>query len=161
MFSFKQWILLFFCLHLNDMTVDNAASDGCMNNNDTTYESPEVCAGEGSKHENDVSVSIIATKQTIRRSTPNGSWDNQQKTLHPTFSGAGSIAMKKNKHYTSFKYKYHLCLKETVKIGSHKSKSKRLLCWVSHTNDPHAQDPQLLLQALHSTGLRHQHFPNT
>lgn len=53
------------------MTVDNTASDGCMNNNDTTYESPEVCAGEGRKHENDVSV--IAVKQTIRQSTASGS----------------------------------------------------------------------------------------
>lgn len=38
------------------MTVDKTASDGCMNNNDMTHESPEVCAGKGCKYENDVSV---------------------------------------------------------------------------------------------------------
>lgn len=84
------------------MTADNTASDGCMNNNDTTYEPPEVCAGEGSKHENDVSV--IAMKQNDSTNARQTAAETANKRcFHPTFSGAGSIAMKKNTHYTPFK----------------------------------------------------------
>lgn len=45
-----------FPLHFNDMTINNTASDGWMNNNDMRYESQEVHVGEGSKYENEQKI---------------------------------------------------------------------------------------------------------
>lgn len=68
-FSLQVLHLIMFCQALccsdyaSLMTMNNSASDRWMYSNDMTYETPEVHVGEGNRCENDVLVSIIATKQ--------------------------------------------------------------------------------------------------